>query len=195
MKITRTETHDRLLHFQNQANLIAKGCEDCIASRPKEFGNHPFYIFSHKREIALDERIGLFNDDLRSSILNPSYVRQYSTLEQVPTARIIWSPRLTKPKAQENSMLFKAYPPGDNIKVIWMIPQKELWDQFSKGNMLENKIIVDSIHDFQFDRQKLEHIEDDDLPEEQVKRIYMEINKNGKKRKSKPDPISWDFKI
>src|SRR6266478_280067 len=89
----------------------------------RPFGNHPFYIFAHAR-----------------------------TDEDGITKRLIWQPRLTKPKSQTNSMLFKAYPGTDLVKVIWMIPSRELWGQYEKGNVTENKTVKDSIHAFQFDR-------------------------------------------
>ncbi|MEK6884299.1 MAG: hypothetical protein AABY22_32005, partial [Nanoarchaeota archaeon] len=54
--------------------------------------------------------------------------------------RLIWMPRLTKPRAETNSMLFKAYPGSDNIKVIWMIPAPEMWKQFQKGNHLKSPL-------------------------------------------------------
>ena len=85
----------------------------------KPFGNHAFYIFAHTR-----------------------------TEEDGATKRLIWQPRLTKPKAQTNSMLFKAYPGTDNIKVIWMIPAPEIWSQYQSGKMSENKTVNDSINDF-----------------------------------------------
>lgn len=184
MKLNRLETHDRLLHFQKQGDLISQGCEECIRNRPKEYGNHPFYIFAHKRELGLDERIALFNEDLRIALIDHSYMRQYLSLESVPTARLIWEPRLTKPKAQSNSMLFRAYPPGDNIKIIWMIPAPELWEQYQKGNMTEHSIVCESIDQFRNARQKLEGKEIDDLSDELVKSIMLEIGHNARNRKS-----------
>lgn len=112
----------------------------------RPFGNHPFYIFAHAR-----------------------------TDEDGVTKRLIWQPRLTKPKAQTNSMLFKAYPGTDTIKIIWMIPARELWDQYKKGNITESKTIRDSLYDFQHFRAKLEAPEEDDLSDVQIDLIYREI--------------------
>lgn len=112
----------------------------------RPFGDHPFYIFAHTR-----------------------------TEEDGATKRLIWQPRLTKPTAQTNSMLFKAYPGTDLIKVIWMIPARELWGQFQKGLLLENRLICDSIHDFENNRGKLEKMEDDDLSDQAIDAIYREI--------------------
>jgi hypothetical protein len=187
MKINRLETHDRLLQFQKQASHISKGCEDCIANRPKEFLNYPFYIFAHKRTIEMDERIAMYNQDVQENLMNPIFERRYKSIEDVPTARQIWSPRLTKPKAQENSMLFKAYPPGDNIKVIWMIPDTELWGQYDKDKMMGNQLIAESIYDFKHDRMKLEHKEEDDLPDSKIDEIYKEISRNSRYGKQKVD--------
>ena len=113
----------------------------------RPFGDHPFYIFAHAR-----------------------------TEEDGVTKRLIWQPRLTKPKAQTNSMLFKGYPGKDTLKVIWMIPARELWEQFEKGKLTENQLICQSVHDFQFHREKLENREDDDLSDEKIDAIYSEIS-------------------
>jgi hypothetical protein len=113
----------------------------------RPFGNHPFYIFAHAR-----------------------------TDDDGVTKRLIWQPRLTKPRAQTNSMLFKAYPGTDLIKVIWMIPARELWEQFEKGKLTENQTVCESIHAFKTDRAKLDAAEPDDLSESEISRIYTEIS-------------------
>ena len=182
MKIDRLETHDRLLEFGKQSDYISQGCQECIANRPSEYGNHPFYIFAHKREIGLDERIAIFNMDLQTSLIDPRYISKYKTIQDVPTARLIWEPRLTKPKAQENSMLFRAYPPSDNIKIIWMIPARELWAQYQKDKMVADKTVWTSIHNFMYYKHLLEADEPDDLPESLVKSIMLEIGHNARKR-------------
>jgi len=121
----------------------------------RPFGDHPFYIFAHTR-----------------------------TEEDGATKRLIWQPRLTKPRAQTNSMLFKAYPGSDVIKVIWMIPAPELWGQYGKNLVTANKTVSDSIHDFQFNRNKLEEREDDDMTDEQIDQVYKEVSLNAKRQRS-----------
>jgi len=113
----------------------------------RPFGDRPFYIFAHPR-----------------------------TVEDGVTKRLIWQPRLTKPKAEINSMLFKAYPGKDEIKIIWMIPARELWEQFQIGQMMHNDTILESIHRYIHQRAKLEAREEDDLSDEQINRIYQEIS-------------------
>jgi len=120
----------------------------------KPFGDHPFYIFAHTR-----------------------------TDDDGVTKRLIWQPRLTKPKAQSNSMLFKAYPGTDIIKILWMLPAREMWSQYEKGKMTENKIVSESIHAFLHDLAKLEEREDDDLSDVQIDRIYEDISKRHRFRK------------
>jgi len=120
----------------------------------KPFGNHAFYIFAHTR-----------------------------TDDDGVTKRLIWQPRLTKPKAQSNSMLFKAYPNTDNVKVIWMIPAKELWGQYQKGLMLENQTVTESIYDFQNHRERLEAKEDDDLSDIEIDAIYRSMASSAKSKK------------
>ena len=120
----------------------------------RPFGEYPFYIFAHPRTD---------DDGIKK--------------------RMIWQPRLTKPKAQTNSMLFKAYPGKDTIKVIWIIPPREMWDQYEKDKLTENKTIAESIHDFQFNREKLEGKESDDLSDEKINSIYSEIAYEANKEK------------
>jgi hypothetical protein len=115
----------------------------------RPFGNHPFYIFAHAR-----------------------------THEDNANKRLIWQPRLTKPKAQTNSMLFKAYPGTDLLKVIWMIPARELWNQYKKGNIVENETVSESIYAFINHRKKLEEKENDDLDDAIIDAIYAEISRN-----------------
>lgn len=125
----------------------------------RPFGDNAFYIFAHAR-----------------------------TDEDGVTKRLIWQPRLTKPLAQTNSMLFKVYPGTDRIKVIWMIPAEEMWDQFQKDYVTDSKLISDSIYDFQYQRHKLEAKEDDDFSDEKISRIYLDIKRTGRmKRSSKVD--------
>lgn len=182
MKINILDAHDRLEHFNKQADYISQGCQDCIKNRPDEFGTHPFYIFSHKREIEMDERISLFNLDLQYHLTNLQYNRKYMRLEDVPTARLIWEPRLTKPKSQTNSMLFKYYPSTDEVKIIWILPPRELWAQYKKDLLTENKTVVESIDMFETKRFELDAMEDDDLGDEEIKRIYESIALNRKNK-------------
>jgi len=114
----------------------------------KPFGDIPFYIFAHTR-----------------------------TDDDGVTKRLIWQPRLTKPRPQENSMLFKGYPGSDMVKVIWMIPAKELWKQYERGKMTENKTIMESITAFKNDPAKLGAKEEDDLPDDRINKIYEELSK------------------
>jgi hypothetical protein len=170
MKLDRLETHDRLLELQKQADNISQGCQDCINARPKEFGSHPFYIFAHKRELGVDEKFSI--------MMNGGY----RGMGDVPTHRLIWVPRLKKPSAQTNSMLFKYYPSEDLINVLWIIPAPELWDQYSEDKMCENKVVMESIHMFKTDKLKLEQDEKDDLSDKEIEKIYKQIATTKKKK-------------
>lgn len=129
---------------------------ECIKNliENRPFGETPFYVFSHCRT----------DDD--------GY-----------TKRLIWQPRLTKPKAQTNSMLFKVYPGTDTVKIIWMIPVREMWDQYSKDLMTESKTTYDFIQDFQFNRKELEKKEPDDLTDSQIEHIYRNLSQQARKAK------------
>lgn len=163
MKINRLETHDRLTHFMGQENDIGKYCQKIIDQRP--FGNHPFYIFGHKKTIGLDEKFSLWmsNQNL------------YKSWQDVPEARLIWQPRLTKPECAPNTMLFKAYPGNDSIRIVWILPQMELWEQYESGKMTSSDDILVSIANYKFNKKKLESKEDDDLSEEAINAIYKQI--------------------
>lgn len=120
----------------------------------RPFGSHPFYIFVHPR-----------------------------TDDDGVTKRLIWQPRLTKPKAQTNSMLFKGDPKTDIIKIIWMIPPRELWAQYEKDKLIEDSLISESIYDFQHNRGALEAKEEDDLTDEQIDAVYRQLAIDAKWRK------------
>ena len=121
----------------------------------RPFGNHPFYIFAHTR-----------------------------TDDDGVTKRLLWQPRLTKPKSQTNSMLFKAYPGTDNIKVIWMIPSPELWYSFDRGKMTENQTVLDSIDKFRYHRHVLDSPEPDDLSDERINEIYRQLSMSAREKKA-----------
>jgi len=164
------ETHDRLKSFKTRnSEDIGECCQNIIDQRP--FGEHPFYIFAHKRTIDIDQRFNMF------------VCSTYKRLEDVPTHTIIWQPRLTKPKSQTNSMLFKAYPKTDLVKVIWIIPERELFGQYEKGNMTESDVVSNSIYLFENDRAKLEEKEPDDLSDEAIDRIYKSLSVTAKPTK------------
>lgn len=120
----------------------------------RPYGNHPFYIFAHSR-----------------------------TDEDGTTKRIIWQPRLTKPTSQTNSMLFRAYPGTDNVKIIWMIPPREMWGSYKKGNVAENELVYQSIQDFKHNKAQLDAPEEDDLSDEEINQIYKEISQQAKHNK------------
>lgn len=123
--------------------------------RQQPFGSRSFYIFAHTR-----------------------------TDEDGVTKRLIWQPRLTKPKAQTNSMLFKANPASDEIKVIWMIPARELWNQFTRDKITANETVVESIRKFQFDRESLELREPGDMWDYEIKMFYDQLSTQAKKDKA-----------
>lgn len=155
MTLDRFETHDRLIEIGKQADQISQGLADCVSNRPQEFANLPFYVFAHAR--STDDGIN---------------------------KRILWQSRLTKPRAQTNSMLFKIYVP-DNVRVVWMLPDEPLWPSFHPDKMTHDPLIWTSILDYLNDRKKLEAGESDDLSFERVRQIYMEIGRN-QQNKLKP---------
>lgn len=122
----------------------------------RPFGNHSFYIFAHAR-----------------------------TDDDGVTKRLIWQPRLTKPKPQTNSMLFKWIHGTDNIKICWLIPARELWGQYKKGNITGHELTSWSIDQFENHRHELEKPDPDDLSESQVHHVYMELSQEARKKSNK----------
>jgi hypothetical protein len=59
-----------------------------------------------------------------------------------------------------------------------MIPPKEMWDTYRKGNMMENETILWSINQYINNRKQLEASHPEDLPEERQKYIYRAIRQN-----------------
>lgn len=176
MKVKITDAHDRLLVTKKEENVIQQGVMDCkyrndLSLALFEYSNY-IYIFGHKREIGIDEKQAIWSQDWSSSILDPGYVRKYTNVEDIPSFRIIWQPRLTKPEPQDNSWLFRTEKNNNDFDVFWIIPQRELWGQNKKGNMMEDPIISESIHLFINDKAKLQEPFTDDLPLERVQQIY-----------------------
>lgn len=149
MDATILDAHDRLIRLRKLSGSISKMCQRLIDEAP--FGQSvPFYAFAHAR--TTDDGLG---------------------------KRLIWQPRLTKPKAQENSMLFKLYPAEkDKVKVIWMIPQRELWRSYESGKLLESNMIRQSIRNFLIAPEGLEQPEKDDWSDEQIKDYYHSLRRS-----------------
>lgn len=151
MKINRLETHDRLLHFKkDQVDNVTKGLEECLKHNRLSLAIQKYspyiYIYAHAR-----------------------------TADDGVNKRILWQPRLSKPKPQVNSFLFRAKSNTDIIEICWIIPQMELWDQYRKGNVTENETVLWSINQYLYNRKNLERPYSDDLSEEKCKWIYETI--------------------
>ncbi len=154
MQIDTLETHDRLLEFQKQADLIAQGVQDCIDGVPDTI-KMPFYVFGHPRTLGMDEK--------RDFAISNGIV----DVRHIPSTRMVWMPRIEKPRAVLNSYLFKATKGTDVIRIIWILPPREIWDCFKPGQMTENDSAWVSIQNYQYAKDKLEAPEHDDLTEDQ----------------------------
>jgi hypothetical protein len=151
MKLNLFESHDRLIQLQkDQAEILSQGLEDCLKRNPLSLSlqakSDYVYIYAHPR-----------------------------TDDDGFTKRMLWQPRLGKPKAQTNSYLFRAASNTDIIEVCWMIPPREMWPQYRKGNVTESEIVNWSISMFQNNRPFLEKPYEDDLNDDRIKSIYMVV--------------------
>lgn len=160
MKLNRLETHDRLEHFiKDQSKNIWQGAEDCLKKNPDSLKMqekcHYVYIFAHPR-----------------------------TDEDGVTKRMFWQPRLTKPKAQSNSYLFRANSNTDIVEICWLLPPIEMWDQYKKGNVTESDWVIWSIDQYANNRQELEKPFPDDLTDHQARILMIKILEEGIREKS-----------
>jgi hypothetical protein len=151
MKIDKLETHDRWQHLmKDQSVNIAQGAEDCLKR--------------NSLSIALQER--------------SPYIYLYAhprTHENGYNQRMIWQPRLSKPKAEPNSYLFRAISKTDIIEICWLLPPIELWPQYRKGNITEHELVIWSIEQYYHNRKQLEAAAPDDLSDEVGAAIYEKI--------------------
>jgi len=152
MKLNRLETHDRLEHFQKDQSLnIFQGADDCLHKNKDAVSMQEYfpyiYIFAHPR-----------------------------TADDGVTKRMLWQPRLTKPKAQENSYLFRAISKTDIVEVVWLIPPREMWPQYEKGKMFESEDVMISIINYLNHREELEKPHKDDWSEERIQTQLKKID-------------------
>lgn len=151
MKLDRLEAHDRLIHLKkDQSANVFKGAEDCLKRNPLCLSIQdkcPYvYIFAHAR-----------------------------TADNGIDKVLYWNPRLSIPEAQENSYLFRAISKTDLIEVCWMIPPKEMWKQYKKGNVTESNICRWSIDQFLKNKQELEKPHPNDYSEDITRMIMQSI--------------------
>lgn len=137
MKINKLEAHDRLQHLkQDQSLQVSQGAVDCLKKNSLSLAlqeKSPYvYLFAHPRTM----------DDGNKALY--------------------WDPRLSKPKPQTNSYLFRAKSKTDEIEVCWLLPPTELWDEYIVGRVTGNELVDWSIKMFRFKREELERADPED---------------------------------
>ncbi len=152
MKIDRLETHDRLEHFKkDQLDNINKGIQDTK--------KNPLYL-------AIQDRCPYI------------YIHVHArTCDDGVTKKILWHPRISRPLSSENAMLFRCKGYSDEVEICWMIPDRCMWSQYKKGNIVEHNEVARSIGDFQSNKKKLDEPHPDDLHEE-IGALILEQVKN-----------------
>lgn len=143
MKVDFFETHDRLEHFKSDWETISQGVQDCIDNVPDAI-KMPFYVFGHSRQIGIDERFNLY------------FQGHWQEMKDVPSERLIWMPRITKPLAEPNTYLFKAQKGTDIVEIEWILPKRELWEQYEPGKINYNEVIWTSIQNYKHARAEME---------------------------------------
>jgi hypothetical protein len=131
----------------------------------KPFGEHPFYIFCHSR-----------------------------THDNGIDKRYIWSPWIWKPRPQTNTLLMKAYPGSDILKIMWILPVRELWPSYEKEKLFENPLIKSYLDLFDQNKEMLCEPEPDDPTAERAQEIAFEYQPLLFKRESLPEHLKsyWD---
>lgn len=151
MKLNTLETHDRFQHLiADQSANVFQGAEDCLKKNALSLSLQekcPYiYIFAHPR-----------------------------TADDGVTKKLFWQPRLSIPKPQTNSYLFRAISKTDMIEICWLIPPREMWSQYEKGKVTESNWTLWSINQFQHNRALLEKPHDEDWPEERCKAVLKAV--------------------
>lgn len=151
MKIERLETHDRLLHLQqDQSETLSQGALDCVQRNPLSLAlqaRAPYiYVFAHPR-----------------------------THDDGVNKRMLWQPRLGKPKPQTNSYLWRVKSHTTDFELCWMIPPRELWEQYKEGNITQSELVTWSIDQFVNNREKLAEPFPEDFSQAQIRQILKDI--------------------
>jgi hypothetical protein len=151
MKIDRLDCHDRLEYLKKDQSLnISQGAQDCLQKNELSLAlqeKSPYvYLFAHPR-----------------------------TADDGVTKVMYWDPRLSRPKAQTNSYLFRAQSKTDVIEVCWMLPPREQWANYKKGNVAEHELVLWSINQFENNRAELEKDDPRDIPDALGTKIYHQI--------------------
>jgi len=152
MKLSLFETHDRYKHLkQDQWEIVSRGAEQCLKENPDSIAyqqkSHYVYLFAHPR-----------------------------TADDGVTKRLLWQPRLSRPKPQTNSYCFRAQSNTDIIEVCWLLPPREMWSQYAPGKVTEDNLTMWSINQFVNHRKDLDRPHPDDLSEERAKQILKEVH-------------------
>ncbi len=167
MKLDRLETHDRLLHFNNQSEDMGKGISECIANVPESI-KCPFYVYGFGKLVGEDEKISLI----------------LQRHKKIPSERMIWVPKIIKPKASPNSYLFLVRKGTDVVETIWMLPRREYWDQYNPGQLFHNESIWTSIQNYINSPHRLNALDANGPTQRDVEHFRKVMGEEAHKRKA-----------
>ena len=74
---------------------------------------------------------------------------------QAPSERLIWTPRISKPNPEPNSYLFLVVQRPDLVQICWLLPKRELWEQYMPGKMTHDAEVWTSIKNFKNARKAM----------------------------------------
>lgn len=82
-------------------------------------------------------------------------------------------PRLTKPNPLPGTTLLRLNPKEpDQIGIIWILPHKEAFNNYSEGKIYSDPIVYQSIQNYLHHREYLMRREPDEPSEEECRNIY-----------------------
>jgi hypothetical protein len=90
---------------------------------------------------------------------------------------MIWQARISRPRPQTNSYLFRAKSNTDIIEICWLLPPKETWKQYEKGNVCDSELVRWSIDQYMHNSRGLAESHPEDLPDHRGREIYLDVVK------------------
>jgi len=143
--LSKNDAFDSIENFkQNSENDWVDCVQSLIDSKP--FGNHKFYIFMFVKRV--DDTSGI--------------------------KKMYHQPRLTKPQPVPGSTLLRVDPNHpEEAKIIWTLPNQENFGLYKQGKMFADPFVDECVHKFLHNREELMKPEEGELPEEEMKQLWI----------------------
>lgn len=131
-------------------NSVEEFLNQILQSRP--FGNRKFYVLTFLKNTPGDPH----------------------------TKKLVYQPRLTKPKPNPNTSLYRLNPlRPDEVEVFWILPKIQAFGLYAKGKVHENEFIHECIQKYLNEYDSLCRKEADDISDSEIKELYRCIHRYG----------------